>query len=797
MQRSHLRTIVATVATVALVGAAAVITSGVAQGMPDDTAFSQTEARSATTPYSGAGANMNDVTRDADRVTTSNPTDGNQGSFLNTAIPGISLTPNGGLYRTMTNFWNTDVSWSCPALIAKFGAGTPAVTNCTNSNADQDLTTKTLSETLDSQATEFKLTAFTGNTYFANGRTGVQNAQDQTGTCINAAVTDRCHWTPNNFHFPSSYPASYKGCNFGQCSFQLTNGGAVAASAGFPTPLASLVSMQSSWNYALPAGTIGGAGGIFDVAYDIWLDSNTNSNLPSGANSLNQNDGAEVMIWANNHGYSPDGSLNAAAGHFITPAGMKVENQVTIPGAPMGSTWDVWINRQNTDVTGGVQWNIVTFVANPALPSFSADTRAFIDRAMTYNSGDRSDVVAKLDGSNTPSVKQACPTGGLINGVAVPRACVLPSWWLTSVQAGFEIWQLPANGGGLSSQSYSVNPLTIDGDPAFASQNTGITGNNLHLNGDGTTKPILHWEDHARLSYSGCASGAVGTGNTTAPATITFGNGTGSEQVTLTQANGTGIWDGPISPTQPGHDSSTISFTLPCGDNIASAPIFIDPSGHVVNQDNMPINGATVTLGLCANGAASTAPCPAVAPGSSIITPNRNPQTTPDSATVGSSGPGSFRWDVSGDNFWTVTASAPGCNTVTLGPLEVPPPRIDLFLKLTCASDAPGIIEVGGHVRPQPSTGLPTNVVVRAPGITQFGYCADVFVTNNTSAPVTWNTSFTVPGNQHINQMWNMVLTQGGNPNVATDVHANPSNPWNAVLQPGQTTQSVGFCAVP
>jgi hypothetical protein len=96
---------------------------------------------------------------------------------------------------------------------------------------------------------------------------------------------------------------------------------------------------------------------------------------------------------------------------------------------------------------------------------------------------------------------------------------------------------------------------------------------------------------------------------------------------------------------------------------------------------------------------------------------------------------------------------------------------------------------------------LPTTVVVRAPGITPFGYCADVTVTNNTNAPVEWNTSFAVPGGYRINQKWNMVLTQVGS--QATNVHADPANPWNKILQPGKNTNNpdgspaVGFCAVP
>ena len=85
--------------------------------------------------------------------------------------------------------------------------------------------------------------------------------------------------------------------------------------------------------------------------------------------------------------------------------------------------------------------------------------------------------------------------------------------------------------------------------------------------------------------------------------------------------------------------------------------------------------------------------------------------------------------------------------------------------------------------------------VVRPPGVGQFGYCADVTVTNNTAQTVTWNTSFTVPGNQRINQMWNMTLTQVGN--QATNVHADPKNPWNLTLKAGESTHDIGFCAVP
>ncbi|MBO3744449.1 cellulose binding domain-containing protein [Streptosporangiaceae bacterium NEAU-GS5] len=796
------------ISPVALGIAALLLTTGVvatsvpAMAAPDDTTISQTSMRSGTAPnfnYTGT-ANTNSFLNDRTTTATLNGTANNaQGGFINLAIPGAATTSPSGRYRTMTNFWDTDMNWSCPRLITLFGANQPATTNCSTAAGDVDNTARQIGMNVDSETGAFNITNYTGQMYFPNGRTGVPNSIGangvQTGTtCQNAAQTDKCHWTPNSFHFPATYPAVYKGCNFGQCSFQLNNGG-IKASAGLPTPLGSLVSLKSDWHYTLPTGTVPNSG-VFDVAYDIWLDRGTqNGGLPAGAGSLQQNDGAEIMIWANNHGYSPNNVLDAT--HLITPAGDKVESLITIPGAD--GTWDVWINRQANGST--TPWNIVTFVANPPLDHFTADTRLFLQKSMTYNSGDRPDVIAKLDASANPDVKASCPDAAaqVSGGVPVPRSCVGANWWLTSVQVGFEIWRLPTDGGAstgtkLGTTSFTVNPLTVLGDPA-AVNNTGVTGT-LHLNGDGTTKPTIHWSDTWKLSYSACS---VNDTTTKGSYTIGFGNG-GSVSGDLVQTGaGTGIWESvpSVQPTQPGHDDSTISVTLPCNggnDNITNAPVFIDPSGKVVNQDGLPINGATVTLGLCA-GAGSTVPCPTVDANSPLIQPKKSVETTPDSTIEEGSGPGTFRWDVQDGSFWSVTATAPGCNTVTLGPLPVAPAQVDLLLKLTCDASATGVVEPGGATRPPVQAGLPTVVRIRPGGNPARGYCADVFVTNNTSAPVEWNTSFNVPLNQQIEQKWNMTFTQGGNPNRATNVHADAgSQSWNKMLAAGATTHDVGFC---
>jgi cellulase/cellobiase CelA1 len=67
------------------------------------------------------------------------------------------------------------------------------------------------------------------------------------------------------------------------------------------------------------------------------------------------------------------------------------------------------------------------------------------------------------------------------------------------------------------------------------------------------------------------------------------------------------------------------------------------------------------------------------------------------------------------------------------------------------------------------------------------GYCATLTVTNNTASAVTWQVTFTVRGT--INNLWNGTFTQAGGAATVSGVS------FNAVLQPGQSTDSVGFCA--
>jgi len=67
------------------------------------------------------------------------------------------------------------------------------------------------------------------------------------------------------------------------------------------------------------------------------------------------------------------------------------------------------------------------------------------------------------------------------------------------------------------------------------------------------------------------------------------------------------------------------------------------------------------------------------------------------------------------------------------------------------------------------------------------GYCATLTVTNNTTSAVTWQVTVTIQGT--ITNLWNGVFTQAGSAVTVSGVS------WNAVLQPGESPNSVGFCA--
>ncbi len=103
-----------------------------------------------------------------------------------------------------------------------------------------------------------------------------------------------------------------------------------------------------------------------------------------------QNTGAEIMVWLNHQG-------------SIQPVGSRVAT-ATIAGG----TWDVWF--------GNIGWNVVSYVRTSATPSLNFAVNDFYGDAVNRGYGQR-------------------------------------SWYLTSIQAGFEPW---VGGAGLAVTNFSV-----------------------------------------------------------------------------------------------------------------------------------------------------------------------------------------------------------------------------------------------------------------------------------------------------------------------------------------------------
>jgi hypothetical protein len=137
------------------------------------------------------------------------------------------------------------------------------------------------------------------------------------------------------------------------------------------------------------------AGTAWDAAYDIWFD--------RSANTTTRNNALEMMIWL--------GSAN------VQPIGSQVDT-ATIAGA----TWQVWY-------TAGASPPVISYRRTPvttSMPTF--DIMDFVRDAMGRNAGS-----GTRPANGSPALNSA--------------------WFLTSVQAGFELWQ---GGAGAQVRSFAA-----------------------------------------------------------------------------------------------------------------------------------------------------------------------------------------------------------------------------------------------------------------------------------------------------------------------------------------------------
>jgi len=535
------------------------------------------------------------------------------------------------------------------------------------------------------------------------------------------------HPQPGHMHAPAAYPSIYKGCHWGDCS--------VGNGAPFPILVSNIATLQSTWTVASTAGTSADTG-VWDVAYDIWFDTNARGLMPGSPQLLAQKpspvtpqelqygqpDGAEVMIWMNNKGYN-----NTP----ITPAGSLITTVSLNVGGTMRA-FDVWVARLGA--ADAFQWNVISYVAQTRVNTFgNFDANVFVKDAKT----------------------RTCLTGS---------ACISDSWWITSIQAGFEVW---ARGAGLKTTDFSVTPT-------FVGTNTAAV-NSGRVGGDGTT-PLVNWVTPFMINTTGCVGG------TATYSIVEAGDSTNALPIqpaltgTMTESQ-PGYYSAFIGQLSPRHGDASVTMTVTC--NGVSTPtvinIYIDPSGIVKNTKGEAIDSATMTLLQLVNGVYTAVPN-----GSAIMSPynRRNPDLSGEMGTFG--------WNVQPGTY-KVRAAKAGCHLpgnpnqafVESSPLVIGPEVTNLNLVLECDSTGGG------------SNGVNVQLTMNGTDWAH-GYCRNVVLTNTTSKPITWKVNFSLPFPNSVidaNNKWNLNYSQSGNSATAWGVG------WNNVIQPGQVLKDQGFCA--
>lgn len=240
----------------------------------------------------------------------------------------------------------------------------------------------------------------------------------------------------------------------------------------------------------------------------------------------------------------------------------------------------------------------------------------------------------------------------------------------------------PPTGSALSPgivQAVIVGGDTVEADLSLVGPTpppSGVQLSNSFTGSDGL--PVINWTVPSTLSVTACPGGS-------GSATVTPATGN-PVTVPLTETSA-GLFTGVIPALYPTHGSASVSVLVTCPNPAQNRSftfsLYIDPSGHVVDQSGTPISGATVTL---LRSDSQSGPFVALPAGSAIMSPaNRaNPDTT--------KADGSFGWDVL-TGYYQVQAAKAGCTdpanpsaaTVTSAVFQIPPPMTDLTLTLACA----------------------------------------------------------------------------------------------------------------
>lgn len=225
--------------------------------------------------------------------------------------------------------------------------------------------------------------------------------QGRYGTLVTSVAAHEYFLQVNEWNSTAPQTMAYGGDFFFKMTTQMASAPTTGGPAGFPSvfiganagnqtrgsnlpkQVSALTSVPTTWNWK-DAGTMAATtANSFNATYDVWF-----STRPEGEPSAFGPSGGFLMVWL----YDPPDAQ---------PIGRIVYRAVSIPGVP--GSWDVWIGPNGNRPC-------VSYVRTQPTLSMSFDLNAFIQDAVTN----------RLDGGQ-PTIR--------------------PSWYLTNVFIGFEIWR--------------------------------------------------------------------------------------------------------------------------------------------------------------------------------------------------------------------------------------------------------------------------------------------------------------------------------------------------------------------
>ncbi len=276
---------------------------------------------------------------------------------------------------------------------------------------------------------------------------------------------------------------------------------------------------------------------------------------------------------------------------------------------------------------------------------------------------------------------QVCKNGGDCDTVYTAGGGIYSLGTLAS--GAYTVTAFSPAGTSLLSQSASIvltdhstthQDFVLDG-PTPPPAGTTIT--NHGTNDDGI--PTVVWTDPLTLETTGCLLGTatyqiIVDGNVVRSGPMEESpSGSGHYAATGTES------------LYPNHGDAQVHLSITCPDTSVESTdfdIYIDPSGLVVDQASHPVVGATVTL---YHSNSKLGPFTIVPNGSAVMSPGN--RTNP----MVSGSDGAFGWDVVA-GYYRVRAQKSGCvarngaDFVETAALTIPPPVLNLMLRLDCGT---------------------------------------------------------------------------------------------------------------